>query len=117
MTQTIQIDTVNYDIMRGTDGNLSIISAADAVGQNCITAIRAQKSEMQYAMQDGMPTFEVAFQRNRPQAFAANARRIINGVTGVVRVTAFNIAASKNTLVYNATIETIYGTTFIQGTA
>lgn len=101
---------------RGGDGNLVILSGADAVGQNCVTAVRAQKGEMQYALQDGMPTRQVAFDQYRPIQFEANFKRIVKAIPGVVRVTAFTIQNTKNVLQYAATIETIYGNTFIRDT-
>lgn len=115
MVQSLAIDE-NGDLFTDGNNNLGMVSGADAVGQNCVTAMRAQRGEMQYAMQDGMPTAATAFDRYNPIAFEAAARKVIRAVAGVTNITAFNVARVGNNLNYTATIQTIYGQTTITGT-
>jgi hypothetical protein len=113
MARTIQIDENGDPVFR--NGNIQFLTGADAVGQDSLTAMRALKGEMQYAMQDGMPYFDVAFNNFNPLAFEASARKVIGNVTGVVSVTQFAVSLEQNILRYVAIIETIYGTTYING--
>lgn len=115
MVQSIAIDD-NGDMFLDGNSNLGMVSGADAVGQNCVTAMRAQKGEMQYALQSGMPTMATAFDRYDPIAFEAAARKVIRAVVGVVSVTAFSVVQVGNELQYAATIQTIYGSTAIEAT-
>lgn len=113
MAQTIAIDA-NGDMFL-TGGNVTMLTNADAIGQDCITAMRAQLGEMQYAMQSGMPYFKTAFNTFTPIAFASAGKKVIRAVQGVVDVTQFNVQLIDNVLNYTATIETIFGQTFING--
>lgn len=114
MAQTLQIDT-NGDLVV-TGGNLTFLTGAAAVGQDCLTAMRSQLGEMQYEMQNGMPYRQHVFNNQfNPAGFEAAARRVIGGVTGVDKITQFLMDVTDNTLSYVAEIETIYGPTFING--
>lgn len=113
MAQTIAINA-NGD-MYLTGGNVTLLSGADAVGQDCVTAMRTVIGEMQYEIQNGMPYFQTAFNRYDPFAFEAAARGVIGAVVGVDSITAFTVQVIGNALTYTATIETIYGPTFING--
>lgn len=115
MAQTFACDPLNYDYYLDAAGNLAMLTGADAVGQDCVTAMRAQRGEMQYAMLDGMPMRATVFDRYNAPAFEASARKVIKAVTGVVRITAFSATVANNKLSYTATIETVYGTTYISG--
>lgn len=115
MVQSIAIDA-NGDTFLDGNNNLAMVSGADAVGQNCVTAMRAQKGEMQYAMQNGMPMAATAFETYNPVAFEAAGRKVLLAVVGVVKVTSFNVQRVQNQLQYAATIKTIYGPTTIAGT-
>jgi hypothetical protein len=103
----------NGDLYRDANGNMALVSGADAVGQNCVTAMRAQRGEMQYNLTGGMPMGATAFETYNPAAFEAAARKVLGAVAGVVAVTDFAVSRSGNALNYSATIETIYGATFI----
>lgn len=111
MILAVQSIAINEDGDMYLNGsrNLVMVTGADAVGQNCVTAMRAQRGEMQYALTSGMPTAATAFDRYDPIAFEAAARKVIRAVSGVVAVTAFTVTASDNVLSYTATISTIYG--------
>lgn len=98
-----------------TAGNITMKRNADAVAQDTVTAMRTLRGEMQYETQGGMPYFQTAFNKYKPRAFEAAARGVISQVPGVVRVTEFAVALTNDELQYSATIETIYGTVFING--
>lgn len=116
MTQTFACDPLNYDYyIDPKTGDLAILSGANAVGQDCVTAMRAQRNEMQYAMDKGMPTRATVFNGYNKPTFEAAARKVIKGVSGVVGITAFSVSVASNKLSYAATIETVYGTTYING--
>lgn len=115
MTQTFAIDPVNGDMVRGADGNLTILSGLDAVLQNCSTAMRAQRNEMIYAQQDGMPMRATAFDQYLPKQFAAAGRVTLAAVDGVVKVQSFTVTSVNNTLRYAAVVKTIYGTGPLNG--
>jgi hypothetical protein len=114
MVQSVAINA-NGDMFVDGSGNVAFVSGAAAVGQNCVTAMRAVKGEMQYALTSGMPYAATAFNTYNPIAFEAAARKVIGGVTGVIAVTAFTVTLISNTLTYLATISTIYGSTTITG--
>lgn len=106
-----------HDLALAGTGNIGIATGINAVKQNCETAMRAQVSEMIYAMQDGVPTMETVWDNFNPVQFEASARRTLSGVEGVVRVEAFYMRLDGDTLYYEAVIRTIYGptSTFGQG--
>src|SRR5579859_8189476 len=99
MTFTFAINE-NGDTYLDTNGNIATLTGAPAVGQNCVTAMRAQRNEMQYAMTDGMPTAATAFDTYNPIAFEASARAVIKKVEGVKSITAFTVRAVQNSLQY-----------------
>lgn len=114
MVQSVAINA-NGDMYRDSTGNIAMVSGADAVGQNCITAMRAVKGEMEYDQTGGMPYAATAFQTYNPIAFEAAARKVLGAVTGVTAVTSFTVTKTGNDLVYAASISTIYGPTTITG--
>lgn len=114
MTQTFAIDE-NGDLSLGPDKNLTILSGAAAVQQNCITAMRAQRSEMIYSMNTGMPYGATAFGTFNPRAFAAAGELTLAAVDGVLQVNSFVVTQSKNTLNYTAEIDSVYGPITING--
>jgi hypothetical protein len=116
MVQSIAINA-NGDMYLDASGNVAMLSGAAAVAQNCVTAMRAQRGEMQYAMSNGMPSAATAFDTYDPVAFEAAARKIIKGVTGVTGIASFAVVLANNALNYSVEINTIYGTTTVQGIA
>lgn len=105
----------NGDIFLGADGNLATSRDLAALGQCCETAIAAQRGEMVYAIDQGMPMRLTAFDNYDPNGFEAAARSILLGIPGVLQVLAFNVEKVANTLNYIALISTIYGTAAING--
>jgi hypothetical protein len=114
MVQSIAIDD-DGDMYLDGSNNLVMVTGIDAIAQNSVTAMRAQRNEMQYAMTSGMPTAATAFDNFDPIAFEAAARKVLLAVTGVLSVTSFTVGATDNKLQYAATLNTESGPTTIQG--
>lgn len=110
--RSLAINSVN-DIFLARDGRLAIVTDADAVGQNCKTAMQAQRFEMVYRYNDGMPTRQTAFDRFNPAQFEASARAVIMAVEGVESIQSFEVDKVGNSVVYSAAIQTIYGPTVV----
>lgn len=106
----------NRDLFLGPDGNLAMTSQIDATALLCKSRIEAQRNEMIYAMNEGMPTRDTAWDRFNPNAFVAAARTILLATPGVVRVISFVLQHVENDLSYTAVILTDYGITTITGT-
>ena len=100
-----------------TTGDLAVLTGAAAVGQLCKSRMEAQRYEMIYAMNQGMPTRAVAWDTFNPQQFEAAARLILLDTVDVVSVESFSMSNDDNTLAYTAVIQTIYGQTTINGVA
>lgn len=99
----------NNDIFVGTDGNIAISTGAPAILQNTRTAMQAQRGEMQYAIDDGMPTRLTAFDGFNPTQFEAAARAVIGAVAGVNAVNEFEAVNNAGTVEYSAVISTTEG--------
>lgn len=112
MTATIASNGTQ-DLYRGADGNLPILRGIDAVAQNCRTAMLAQRGEMIYHVDEGMPTRATAFNRLNAAQFEAAARAILMGVEGVNSILAFEVGQTGDRVIYSASIETIYGITAV----
>ena len=97
------------DIGLGADGNLSFVTALDAVAQNCITAMSAQLGEMVLAADEGVPTMESVWEKYRPALFDSAARRTLLSVDGVIDVIDFQSRREGDVLMYSARILTEYG--------
>lgn len=88
-----------------------------ATAQICKSRIEAQRGEMKYATDQGMPTMQTAFESFNPHQFEAAARTIILGTPNVKSISSFSMYRDGNTLNYSTVIETTYGTTTIIGIA
>lgn len=110
--RSLAINGVN-DIFLARDGRLAFVTDAAAVGQNAKTAMQAQRFEMVYRYDDGMPTRQTAFDRYSPAQFEAAARAVIMRVEGVESIQSFTVDRVGNALVYTAAIQTIYGPTVV----
>jgi hypothetical protein len=114
MTRTIETTATN-DIALNAVGDISIVTGIEAVLGNCQTAIKAQRGEMQFAVNKGMPTLAVAWNDYNPVQFEAAARTILKSVEGVVSIPEFTVSRTAATLRYSAVIKTIYGAGQING--
>jgi len=114
MTITTIAENSNRDIYRDpVTGNLAFVSGAYAIAQLCKSRIEAQRGEMIYAADEGMPTRATAWDLFNPKQFEAAARVIILATDGVTSITSFNMSSLNNVLSYTAVINTIYGTATI----
>ena len=105
----------NNDIY-AVNGRLAMKTGIEACAQACTHAMKALRGEMQYSIDTGMPYFTVAWSGSPNMlAFEAAARATLKAVRDVLAVTAFSAQVSNNTLVYTATISTVYGATVING--
>lgn len=106
---SIAIDTANNDLVLDTSGNLKLVAGIEAISQNTRTAMGAQRGEMQYAVDSGMPMRMTAFDRYNPVQFEAAARAVLLEVEGVQSVDEFRATNNSGTLSYSATIKTTEG--------
>lgn len=115
MTLTFTTNS-NNDIFIGDDGNLSISRGIDGVAKACETAVKAQLGEMMFAVDQGMPNFQVVW-NGRPNViqFEAYLRQTIMGVDGVTGINNIDTSIVGDILVYSAVITTIYGQVNING--
>jgi len=112
--RSLAIDS-NNDIVLGADKNLALVSGPDAIAQNCTTAVQALQNEMMYAMQNGMPMFQTAWDNFNPYQFEAAARNTLAAVEGVLSVQSFALTSANNALSYTAQITTTFGPLTING--
>lgn len=109
MTRSLAVDSTN-DIFIGADGSLTVATELAAVIHMCAQAAKAQLGEMIYAVDEGMPNFDVVWNGvPNPGQFEAYLRRTLLAVTDVISVDAVTIEAQGASLNYTATITTIYG--------
>ncbi|MBC3211367.1 hypothetical protein [Serratia fonticola] len=114
MTLSISVND-DHDIFLDAAGNLSISTDLDACLQGCETSVLAQRREMIYAMDEGVPTQTAIWDLYRPAQFEAAARSAIMATPGVVRITQFSMARDSDIFSYSATIETEWGKGTING--
>jgi hypothetical protein len=107
---TVIAENENRDMFRGSDGNIAMLSGVDAVAQLAKSRMEAQRGEMKYAANSGMPTRATAWDTFNPKQFDAAARSILLGTPGVTGVQSFEMFRDGNDLNYTAVITTIYGT-------
>ena len=106
----------NNDIYLGNNNQILILEDLDAVLQACRAAIEIQQGEAIYAQENGMPNMQIIWGGTpNLQQFDSFAREQILGVTDVEEVESFSSAQVDDTLEYEATIKTIYGTDSING--
>lgn len=107
--RTLKIDSNGNPII--TNGNFTFITDIDAVFQICEQVMKTQLGEYQYNQTKGIDYLGNVFTGTPNfQRFEVQARTQLEAVEGVVRVESLNYRLSVNTLIYNTTISTIYGT-------
>lgn len=115
MVQTLGTNTSN-DIYLDSTGNLALLSGQSAVSNVAQNASLMQLGEAIYQTNLGLPTFETVFNGVPNLAiYEAYLRATLTAVPGVVQVTSITSKVANNTFSYTATIETIYGTTYLNG--
>lgn len=87
-----------------------------AVEQTCEQAMRLQLKELQYDQTNGIEYFNNVFAGTPNfQLFEAQARNKILTVDGVIGISSFSFEQIDDELLYNATIQTIFGNGEING--
>lgn len=110
MSVTTIGENSNNDIYLGNDGNIVILSDAQALAQICKSRVEAQRGEMKYNQKGGMPTRLVAFDTFNPAQFEAAFKSIIMATSSdILSIPTFSLTFKDNVLSYSAKIETSYG--------
>ena len=109
MTQTLTANE-NNDVFIGADGKLAFSSGLDAVKYACSSAAKSQLGEMIYAIDRGIPNFQVVWVGAPNLAVFENyLRETLESVYGVNQVIDLETKSQNNVLSYSASIETRYG--------
>jgi hypothetical protein len=109
-------ENANRDIyIDPTTGDLAVLTGAAATAQLCKSRIEAQRKEMKYAADQGMPTMDTAFNTFNPHQFEAAARAIILATPNVTSIQSFDMYQNGGTLNYSIVIQSSDGTATITG--
>lgn len=108
MTRTLAATQTN-DLTVNAAGDLVVAVDLAAVASDCRAAMQAQRGEMVFAQDRGMPTLAVAWERFDPAAFEAAARRVLGRVPEVTSVLSITAIRDGDQLRYTAVIRTPYG--------
>jgi hypothetical protein len=115
MVQTLGTDA-SGDLYLGADGNLVSLSGVDAVAGACVTACRTQLGECVLQTGFGLPNFQTVWVGVPDYAlWQSYLQNILLNVEGVTAVRSVTLAARDNVLRFTADIQTIYGSTVING--
>ena len=108
---TIQIGVnADNDIYLDTLGNLVMVQGLPACMQGAQQAAQAQRGEMQYHLDRGVPNKQVIWSGHASAAqLRAAIRQELLLATDVVGVPALNVQLQGEAAVYEAQIKTIYG--------
>lgn len=115
MTIGIGVNT-NNDIFLDSIGNLNMVVDLTETMQAAQQAAQAQRGEMQYHLDRGVPSMQVVWS-GRPSAAQLRAaiRAELLLVTDVTGVPALNVAFEGDAAVYTADITTTFGPGVING--
>lgn len=104
------------DLEIGADGNLLIVTGLQAVLYDAERAARTVRGELVFAVDEGIPYFQVVWV-GTPNVvqFEAALRARLRKVPDVSDVLALSTRQDRDTLAYEATIRTPYGTGVIDG--
>ncbi len=112
---TIETDE-NNDIVRIPGGNISMIRGVQATGQTAAHFAKANRNEMVFKYDEGVPFFDVVFGANlQVYQFEAAMRERILQAPNVIAIRSFEVTQDGDILRYTATIETSDGLTDING--
>lgn len=104
----------NNDIFTRPGGRLAIAEDLQAVLQQCEHAVKAQTGEMIYARDRGINTDQSLWDGSpNLLSFESFIRQALNRIPDVVLVEDFQAQLNENTLQYQATIRTVFGTGLI----
>ena len=101
----------NRDLFMGSNNQLTLLTGLSATLQACASAIEAQRGEMQYDVNRGVPTHDTLWTGvPNQQRFQFYCREALLAVSGVTAVKRFDTDIFDNTLEYEAEIVTEFGT-------
>lgn len=98
-----------HNLFLDDSGNIATVTGLEACLQNCKTALLAQKNEMIYSMDEGIPTRATLWDQYLPSQFHTAAVATLDKVPGVLRVEAFDVSRNEDEFIYHATIKTEWG--------
>lgn len=109
-------NNANNEWYVGPDGNLVMLTGADAVAGICARVAKTRLGEMILNIDRGIPNFQTVWvgAPNIPQ-FEAALRQAIMRVPGVTEILDLDTTISNNVLSYTMTILTPYGTRAVSG--
>lgn len=106
----------NNDLSLGDDGNIIVLAGENAVATACANVSKARLGEEVLSINGGLPFFQAVFNGTPNLAvYEQYLRNAILTVPGVVRITDLTLSVSVGVLSYKATIESQYGTVFLEG--
>jgi uncharacterized protein YwlG (UPF0340 family) len=106
----------NNDIYVDASGRLAQSVGLAACMQTCEHVMQAVLNEMTFHQHRGLPYFETVWIGNpNLRLFDSAARKALQGVRGVLSVTAFSSSIEGNVLQYRAAIRTEYGDAALSG--
>ncbi len=115
MTQVIAINVSN-DMYIDSTNNIALASGVEAIAQAAKTATLAQLGEMIFFQTQGMPARQAVFVGSPNYAlYQAALVAAITAINGVVAVSSLVLSVNGGTLNYTAEIETIFGSTVLNG--
>lgn len=115
MPLTFATNSTN-DIYLDNDGNLAIATGIDAVLSICKAVAEAQRGEMIFNTDKGMPSLQAVWSGSINIAqYEAALRSAILNIEGVLRILNLDFTKQGNTLSYKLVILTSFGQGAING--
>lgn len=111
---TFQLDDKN-DLTLGKSASIEMLSGIKAVAQTAENYAKTLLGEMIHAIDEGVPYFGTVFARGDTVQFEAALRRRLQSVPEVRAVRSLTVLQVGEIVSYNASIDTIYGITTING--
>ena len=104
------------DIYLDGNGNLAILTGAEAIASQCLCACRTLQGEIGSNMNQGVPYMDLLYsQQPKLDLLRLYLMNIVNNSEDVVSIKNFNFELNNNQLQYNIEISTVYGDTIIHG--
>lgn len=104
------------DFILGADGNLSVITGQEAIGQASVQFARSRRGEMIHNMDNGIPYSIVAWANSPNETqFEAVMRARLLQLEDITAITAFEVRQVGDVLGYTATLLTTAGEVTING--
>ncbi|MHC5543544.1 hypothetical protein ACYOEI_35420 [Singulisphaera rosea] len=106
----------NHDLDLGPDGNIAMLSGIRAVAAACVTACLTQLGECVLETGVGLPNFQTIWVGTPDYAiWESYLQNTLLDVQGVTSVKSITLSATDNALTFVAEINTIYGSTIVNG--